>query len=87
MVSISLNCTDCIESVLPAIEAAMEAGDICQLSNIHFFGPLEIAALSLLVMSAGLLDAGTGKTYRANPGFQLIGIDEQGVRRALSGAH
>ncbi len=87
MVSISLNCTDCIESVLPTIEAAMEAGEVCLLSNIHFFGPLEIAALSLLVMSAGLLDAGTGKTYRANPGFQLIGIDGQGVRRALSGAH
>ncbi len=87
MVSISLSCTDCIESVLPTIEAAMEAGDICQLSNIHFFGPLEVAALSLLVMSAGLHDAGTGKTYRANPGFRLIGIDGQGVSRALSSDH
>jgi len=83
MVNVTLSRTDCIETLLPTVELAMESGQVCELYNINYLGPLELAALTLLVLAESLRDTGTGKIYRANPGFSLIGIDDQGVSRTL----
>lgn len=83
MVTITLNPTDCIETLLPAIELAMEAGDVCRLGNIHYLGPLELAALLTLAAAGNLWDTCTGKIYHARAGFSLVGIDQQGVSRSL----
>jgi hypothetical protein len=85
MLNICLKHTDCIETVLPAIGSAMDAGEVCQLQNIHYLGRFEVAALTLLVKAANLQDASTGKIYRARAGFQLIGVDESGIVHALTG--
>lgn len=84
MLNICLNRTDCIETVLSAIESAMDAGEICQLQNINYLGQFEVAALTLLVTAANLHDTSTGKTYRARAGFQLIGVDEFGIAHTLT---
>lgn len=85
MLNITLNRTDCIETVLPTIESAMDAGEVCQLQNINFLGPFQVAALALLVMSENLKDACTGKIFHAHKGFRLIGVDEHGIAHTLAG--
>lgn len=84
MSNITLNRMDCIETLLPAVEAAMEAGEVCRLHNINFLGQLEVAALGLLVMAENLIDTHTGRIYHARPGFQLLGIDEDGSAITLA---
>jgi hypothetical protein len=84
MLNVVLNRTDCIETLLPAVESAMSAGEVCRVHNINFLGPLEVAALTLLVMADNLLDMNTGKICRAQPGFRLLGIDERGLTRTLA---
>lgn len=84
MLNITLNPTDCIETLLPALEAAMETGQVCRLHNINFLGQLEIAALTLLVMAENLIDTSSGKIYHAQPGFRLLGIDQQGIASTLA---
>jgi hypothetical protein len=83
MINITLTPTDCIQSVLPTIEAAMETGDVCHLSNIHYLGPFEIAALVTLTKATHLWDAESGKVFHAHPNFRLIGTDRCGVSRTL----
>ncbi len=83
MLNIILNRSDCIETLLPAIESAMNAGEVCRVHNIDFLGPLEEAALTLLVMADNLLDMNTGKICHAQPGFRLLGIDRRGLTRTL----
>jgi hypothetical protein len=83
MINIVLNSTDCIETVLPSIEAAMDAGDVCFLQNINYLGTFEVVALTLLVMATNLKDAGTGIIHHAKRGFRLIGVDEHGLNRTL----
>jgi hypothetical protein len=83
MLNVILNRSDCIETLLPAVELAMSAGEVCRVHNIDFLGPLEVAALTLLVMADNLLDMNTGKTCRAQPGFRLLGIDKRGLTRTL----
>jgi hypothetical protein len=85
VLNITLNPTDCIETLLPAIESAMDSGEVCRLLNVNFLGPLEIAALSMLVMAANLRDTATGKICHAQRGFALIGIDQSGATRRLAG--
>lgn len=84
MLNVVLNRTDCIETLLPAVESAMSAGEVCRVHNINFLGPLEVAALTLLVRADNLLDMNTGKICRAQPGFRLLGIDERGLTRTLA---
>ncbi len=38
----------------------------------------------MLAMADNLMDSGTGKICRANPGFHLVGIDEYGTARMLT---
>jgi len=83
MIRYTLNRTDCIESFLPMVEQAMESGEVCQIDNINYLGPLETAALILLVMAESLRDTCTGKIYRAHAGFRLVGIDDHGISRTL----
>ena len=85
MLNITLNPSDCIETLLPAIEGAMDAGEVCRLVNVNFLGPLEIAALSLLVMAANLQDTATGRICHARSGFALIGVDQAGVSKRIAG--
>lgn len=83
MLNVILNRSDCIETLLPAVESAMNAGEVCRLHNIDYLGPLEVAALSLLVTADNLLDMNTGKICHAQPGFRLVGIDGHGLTRTL----
>ena len=84
MLNITLNRFDNIATLLPAVESAMETGEVCQIHNINYLGLAELAALKLLTMADKLLDTGTGKICHANPGFYLVGIDEYGTERMLS---
>ncbi len=83
MLNITLNCSDCIETLLPAVESAMETGEVCQIHNINYLGATELVALKMLAMADNLLDANTGKICHAHPGFYLVGIDEYGTARVL----
>lgn len=85
MLNITLNSTDCIETLLPTIEMAMDSGEVCRLLNVNFLGPVEIAALSLLVMASNLMDTATGRICRARSGFVLIGVDQSGRSQRLAG--
>ncbi len=84
MLNITLNRLDGLSSVLPAVESAMEAGEVCQIHNINYLGVSELAALKLLTMADRLLDMASGKICHAVPGFFLVGIDEYGTERVLS---
>ncbi len=84
MLNVVLNRTDCIETLLPVVELAMAAGEVCRVHNINFLGPVEVVALTLLVMADNLLDMNTGKICRARPGFRLLGVDERGITRTLA---
>lgn len=83
MVTVILKPTDCIQTLLPIVEAAMESGDVCQLGNVHYLGPFELAALVTLTTATHLRDAETGRIYHAHPDFRLIGVDKQGISRCL----
>jgi hypothetical protein len=83
MRDITMNRSDSIETLLPAVESAMEAGDVCQIHNINYLGVVELAALRRLAKAVDLLDADTGKICHALPGFCLVGIDEYGTARIL----
>jgi len=83
MLNITLNRFDNIDTVLPTVETAMETGDVCQIHNINYLGLAELVALKLLALTDNLLDAATGKTCHAIPGFCLVGIDEYGTARVL----
>lgn len=84
MLNITLNRFDGLSSLLPAVESAMEAGEVCQIHNINYLGISELAALRLLTMADRLLDTATGKICHAVSGFHLVGIDEYGTERVLS---
>ena len=84
MLKITLNDRDSIETLLPVVESARESGDVCQIHNINYLGTTEFAALKMLAKADNLLDTGTGKICRANPGFYLVGIDEYGIARVMS---
>lgn len=84
MLKITLNRFDNIESLLPSVESAMEAGEVCQIHNIHFLGVSELVALKMLAMAENLLDAESGKICRAHPGFHLVGVDEFGILSVLT---
>ena len=84
MLNITLNRLDGLASLLPTVESAMEAGDVCQIHNINYLGISELAALKLLTVADSLLDTATGKICHAVPGFCLVGIDEHGTERVLS---
>lgn len=84
MLNITLNRLDGLANLLPAVESAMEAGEVCQIHNINYLGISELAALKLLTMADRLLDTATGKICHAVPGFCLVGIDEYGTERVLS---
>lgn len=83
MVTVTLKPTDCIQTLLPIVEAAMESGETCKLCNIHYLGAFELAALVTLTKATHLRDSHTGRIYQAHPGFRLIGIDQAGVTRHL----
>lgn len=83
MLNVTLNCSDSIEAVLPTVELAMHTGDVCSIHNINYLGRLQIVALTLLAMSGSLMDLATGQIFQARPGFQLLGIDEHGVAKAM----
>lgn len=84
MLNITLNQCDNIETLLPAMESAMETGEVCQIHNINYLGIAELAALKMLAMADSLMDSETGKICRASPGFRLVGIDEYGTARVLT---
>ena len=84
MLNIVLNCSDSIETVLPTVTRAMQAGEVCSIRNINYLGPIHLAALVLLAMSGNLMDAGTGQIIHARPGFGLLAIDEAGGTRTLA---
>jgi hypothetical protein len=84
MSNITLNRSDSIETVLPAVHLAMHTGDVCSIHNINYLGYIHTAALSLLAMSENLLDSATGQVFHPRPGFRLLGIDEHGVTRTLA---
>ena len=84
MLNITLSTHDTIETVLPMVEKAMEAGEICRILNIEYLGQREISALTLLTMAEGLLDSETGKVFHPHPGFALIGVDEKGLACVLA---
>jgi hypothetical protein len=83
MLNIKLNRFDTIDAVLPAMESAMETGEVCQIHNINYLALSELVALKLLALAGNLLDPGTGRMCHAHPGFCLIGIDEYGTKRML----
>lgn len=84
MLSLTLNCTDSIETVLPVVELAMHTGDECCIRNINYLGHIHTAALGLLANSGCLMSSASGRIVHSKPGFRLLGIDEYGVTRALS---
>ena len=51
MLNITLNRFDNIATLLPAVESAMETGEVCQIHNINYLGLAELAALKLLTMA------------------------------------
>ncbi len=83
MLNIVLNRNDDIETLLPAVESAMNAGEVCRVHNIDYLSPLEVVVLTLLVSSDNFLDMDTGNICRARPGFRLLAIDERGITRTL----
>lgn len=83
MLNVTLNCSDSIEAVLPTVELAMHTGDMCSIHNINYLGRLQIVALTLLAMSGSVMDSLTGEVFQPHPGFQLFGIDENGVARTM----
>lgn len=83
MLNITLNRFDNIDTVLPAVETAMETGEVCQIHNINYLGLAEVVALKLLTLTDNLIDMATGRTCHALPGFRLVGIDEYGTARVL----
>ena len=83
MLNFTLTATDCIETILPTVEQAMETGETCQLFNINFLGAGEIVALTLLALASNLMDSRTGQIYHARPGFHLLGIDASGTVSTL----
>jgi hypothetical protein len=84
MLNITLSPDDTIETVLPVLEKAMEAGEICRIHNIDYLGCLGIYALTLLIMADGLLDSETGRVFHPHPGFSLIGVDDKGFSSVLA---
>ena len=84
MCDILLTRDDCIETVLPRVEEAMESGEICRIRHIDDLGRLGIAALVLLTMANNLMDSTTGRVFRSRPGFCLMAIDDVGRSRILS---
>jgi hypothetical protein len=83
MLNVTLNRNDSIETVLPALQLAMHTGDVCRVHNINHLGHIHTAALTLLAMSESLMDSATGQVFHPQPGFRLLGIDENGVTRTL----
>ena len=84
VLNITLNGSDSIETLLPLVESAMEAGEICQINNINFLGVSQVVALRMLAMAENLFDAETGKICHATPGFCLVSVDEYGTARVLT---
>jgi hypothetical protein len=84
MLNLILKRNDCIETVLPTVELAMHTGDVCHLHNINYLGQIHLAALSLLAMSQNLMDSASGQIVHPQPGFCLLGFDENGVARTLA---
>jgi hypothetical protein len=84
MFNLTLKPHDTIETVLPVVEKAMEAGEICRIDNINYLGFLGGHALTLLMASDGLLDSETGRVFHPHPGFGLLGVDDQGFSSVLA---
>lgn len=84
MLNVTLQCSDSIATVLPAVEQAMHSGDVCRIHNINYLGQIHTAALALLAKSRRLLDATSGQVVEAQPGFCLLAVDEYGVTRVLA---
>lgn len=83
MLNVTLKPSDTIEQLMPHVETAMQAGEICRVANIDCLDLFEITALRLLVGARHLLDAANGQEIFARPGFQLIGVDSAGEEHAL----
>lgn len=81
MYNVVLSRSDCIESILPAVEMAMAAGDVCRLQNLADLGQFETVSEKLLAMVEALLE--TLPCSRVHPGFRLLCVDERGVTRTL----
>ena len=84
MCDILLTRDDCIETVLPRVEEAMESGEICRIRHLDYLGVHEVAALVSLSLAECLMDANTGRLLRSRPGFSLVSVDEAGVARTLA---
>lgn len=85
MLNVILRCNDSLEAILPTLARAMQAGEVCRIRNVHYLGPIHRAALSLLAMSANLMDPCTGQIVHPHPGFRLVGIDDRRSARARGG--
>ncbi len=81
MLNVVLSKNDRIEAVLPLVESAMAAGEICRLENMAHLGRFETVTDSLLIMVERLFDG--DRSCRAQPGFRLLGVDGQGITRTL----
>ena len=84
MCDIMLTRDDCIETVLPQVEEAMESGEICRIRHLDYLGLHGIAALVSLSMAKCLMDSTTGKLLHSQPGFSLVSVDDEGVARTLT---
>ena len=84
MLNVTLRHSDTIEELLPALETAMQTGDVCRVANIDYLDLFEISALRLLVAAGHLFDAANGKEFYARPGFSLNGVDSAGEEHRLS---
>lgn len=84
MREIMLTHDDCIESVLPMVEEAMENGEICRIRHLDYLGLHAIAVLVSLTRANCLMDSTTGKLLRSQPGFGLVSVDDSGVARTLA---
>ncbi len=81
MLTIILERSDRIESVLPAIERAMASGEVCRLQNVACLGSFDRVSQAVVAMVEEVLDG--VRQCRARPGFQLLGVDDRGVTHTL----
>ena len=84
MLNVTLKRSDTIEDILPALETAMQTGDVCRVANIDYLDLFEIATLRLMVGVGQLFDAASGMEHYARSGFRLIGVDSCGEEHSLT---